>query len=105
SSGQVVLCSAAGEAPTGILQNKPTSGQSAQVRVLGATKVIASGAITRGARVATDAAGKAKTAVASSGAGITGSYVLGIALETAGGANELIDALITMEGAIPTTPA
>ena len=40
TAGKVVLCSAAGEIPLGILQNCPRLGESASVRILGVSKVV-----------------------------------------------------------------
>lgn len=112
SSGQAVSA-AAGEAAIGVLQNEPTSGQTATVQVAGIAKVKAGGNVTAGARVAADADGKAVTATLgrtnTSDAGaaadpLIGSNVMGIALE--GGANnDVIAVLLQPVGAAPTTVA
>lgn len=104
----------AGEFAIGVLQNKPAAGEAATVRVAGVTKMVAGAAVAAGARVAPDAAGKAKTAVAAtvntSDAGaasdaVTASHVLGIALEAAAADGDIISVLITHSGAAPTTAA
>lgn len=106
SSGQVVICTAAGEPAIGVLDNAPTAaGQPARV-VSGYVKVRAGGAITALDPIATDASAKAKTAVKSSGAGITGSNAMGIALESATAADQVIAAYVAPPtGAVPTTLA
>src|ERR1043166_4069125 len=78
------LCGTAGEPATGILQNKPGSGVVADVMTLGVTKAIASTAITKGAKLMTDSAGKVITAAT------TGSTVIGWALEAAAATDEVI---------------
>lgn len=103
----------AGEAAIGVLVNAPAAAAIAVVRVAGVARAIAGGAVTKGDRIAADAAGKTKTAVAgkvdTSDAGaaadpVIGSNVLGIALET-GVLDALHSILITQSGAVPTTAA
>lgn len=55
----VVLCSGATDVPIGVLQNKPASGQTARVRMLGISRVVSSGNIGFGVAIGTDANGKA----------------------------------------------
>lgn len=55
----VNVCSAATDAPSGVLQDNPTSGQQADVMAFGITKLIAGGTIAAGARIGTDANGAA----------------------------------------------
>jgi len=38
TAGQVIICAAATDVPVGVLQNKPTSGQAAEVATLGVVK-------------------------------------------------------------------
>lgn len=113
SSGQVVLAGA-GAMAIGVLQNKPKLGESAQVRTLGESKVVAGAAINPGQLVAADATGKAKVAVAAStntsDAGVAqdplvGSHVLGLALTAAAAANEIITVALLHLGAVPSTAA
>lgn len=88
SSGQIALCSVLGEVPTGILQNKPTSGQAAEVRHGGTSKAVAGAAITAGASVMVNASGKVITLAT------TGSNAIGIALESAGADGDIIEILV-----------
>lgn len=78
-SGNVILCAAATDVPLGVLQNKPTSGQAATVRVLGVTKVVSGGVIAQGAPLGTDANGLADDKAVTD----TTNYVVGIGLATA----------------------
>lgn len=55
----VDVCSAVTDKPCGVLQNKPTAGQAADVMVIGVSKVLAGGTIAAGDAVGTDATGKA----------------------------------------------
>lgn len=55
----VVVCDGATDKPIGILQNKPASGQSAKVRMIGVSKLVSSGNIGYGVDVGTDGSGKA----------------------------------------------
>src|SRR5436190_7694730 len=98
ASGNIILCSAAGERPLGILQNKPNTGENAVVRSIGVSKVVCSGAIATPNQIATDANGLAKAAsrlVAASGAA---SNVAGVLLRAAGGANEIQRMVLTPAG-------
>ena len=113
SNGAAVLAGD-GEDAVGILQNKPASGQAANVRIVGISKFVAGGAISLPNRVTSDANGKAKAAVAgrtnTSDAGastdpLIGSFVLGRLLEASGAANQVVSVLIEKSGAIPTTAA
>jgi hypothetical protein len=110
SAGKAALAGA-GEFAIGVLQNKPTAGQAATVRISGVTKMVAAGTFNPGVFVTADAASKATTATAgrtnTSDAGaaadpLIGSNVLGVALETAA-ANNVIAVALTQSGAIPTT--
>jgi hypothetical protein len=86
SNGKAAL-SGAGEQSLGVLQNDPTSGKGAAVRVMGVTKVVYGAGVTAGDKVTSDASGKAiKATAASVSAGtpepLAGSHVIGIALKT-----------------------
>jgi hypothetical protein len=114
SSGQIAAAGV-GVAVAGILQDKPGAvGRAGNVMVLGVSKWEAGAAITAGERVAADATGRCKPAVAAatdtSDAGVAadpliGSHVAGIALETASGAGIVISVLLLPMGAAPTTAA
>lgn len=84
-TGTVGLCGA-GATAIGVIQNKPVSGDAVELDCDGVTKVVAGAAITPGteARVMSDSTGRAITAAT------TGSKILGIALEAATAAGQLI---------------
>ena len=76
NSLQVILASTGGEAILGILQNKPTTGQAADIRVAGVSKaVIGSGGVTAGDLLMTATSGALITATNTN-------YGVAIALET-----------------------
>lgn len=91
SAGKAAL-SGAGELVYGILQNKPTAADRAEVMRLGVSKAVAGAAIAVGAEVASDAAGKIVTAT-------TGDRVVGIAREAAAADGNII-AIDVMSGAV-----
>ena len=107
SSGSVVVCTVAGEVSLGVLQDQPASGEVCSVQHRDVAKVIAGAAVAKYDRVTTDTTGRAITATAASvntsdaGAAsdaVNGSYVMGIALEAASGANEIIPVLLLPMG-------
>lgn len=83
----------AGAKCIGVLQNEPSTGQAASVRVMGITKAISGAAVTVGDAVASDAAGKVVTQA-------TTAVTVGVALEAAGGADEIISVLLLPGGEI-----
>lgn len=89
SATQVTTTTAATQIPLGILQNRPASGQAAEVRVnSGSTsKVVCGAAVAAGVEVMSDGSGRAITAT-------TTNEVVGIALSATSNANELLDVLI-----------
>lgn len=87
SNGKAASSTAGTAVPTGIVQDKPLSGQTAQVRVLGISKAVAGGSVTTGAAVTAGASGKVVAAA-------NGDYAVGIAL-VGGAANEIITILLT----------
>lgn len=114
ANGQAALASAAGEVCVGVLQNKPTSGQAATVRIFGVSKVVANAAVSAGALIKTSSDGEADTAsklttnTSDAGAGADagiGSDVLGIALVAAANAGEIIPVLLQQRGGVATTAA
>lgn len=113
SAGKAALAGA-GDFCIGVLQNKPEAGQPATVRILGKTKVIAGGSLSAGAKLAADANGKAKAAVAgktdtsdTGGAAdaLIGSNVVGIACEDSGADLQVVSMILVHAGAVPTTAA
>lgn len=110
SSGAVVLAATAGQAALGVLLNAPASGAVAIVRRRGTVRMLAEEAITEGVNIAVAVTtGRAKIATASSantGSGvITGSFVMGQALEESTGAGDLFLVDIHPIGAVPGTLA
>lgn len=84
--GQAGLAGA-GEAAAGVLQNKPQgTGHAATVGYSGVSNVLTGGAVTAGANVEADADGK--------GIAATAGAVLGVALGTSTGADQLIPVLL-----------
>ena len=88
---QVVLAGS-GENAIGVLQNKPTSGQAAEVECLGVTKVIAGNTITAGNNLMSDSNGKAIPHTGTNA-------VLAVALEGASAGEYVSALLITRTGA------
>lgn len=90
-SGNAVVCSGATDIPVGVLQNKPTSGQSAEIVVVGVSKVNADAALSIGALIGTSADGQADAKVAGTD---TTEYVVGRMLTATGAAAQIGTALI-----------
>lgn len=90
-SRTVTVCAATTDIPIGILQNAPTSGQAAEVCVIGHTKVNSDGVITRGTPVGTSADGQIVTYVAGTD---TTKYCIGQALVSISNAGEIGEAFV-----------
>jgi hypothetical protein len=91
SSGNVVVCSATTDVPCGVLQNNPTSGQEAEITVVGGTKIVGSASISVGALVGTTTAGKAAALTVGTD---TTKYVAGTIISAPGADGEIGTALI-----------
>lgn len=87
----VNLASTGGEVAYGILQNKPTSGQAADVGIFGITKVAAGAAFSAGAQLMTDNTGRLITRTSTN-------HCVGIALEAATAAAQIVTATIGING-------
>ncbi len=72
---------------SGVLLNKPNSGQAASMAVTGECKVVAGAAITQGVNVTTNASGRAIVAA-------SGDWTIGTAQEAAGADGEVIRVLL-----------
>ncbi len=84
SNGQVTVANAAGESVFGILQNKPTAqGVAASIMKDGVSKVVAGAAITAGALVQTNGAGRVVVVG-------SGDFVVGRALDSVGADGEIV---------------
>jgi hypothetical protein len=91
TSGQAALCSGATDKPVGVLQNTPTSGQAAEVLVVGGTKIVASASLDEGVAIGTTAAGKAGAKVVGTD---TTNYIVGQVISAAGADGEILTAVI-----------
>jgi hypothetical protein len=93
SSSQVASVASAGAEADAVLQDKPAAqGRACSIAISGVSKVVASAAITAGAAVTSNNAGRAQTAT-------TGNRVLGKALESASAAGDVIKVLLKLAGA------
>ncbi len=103
---QIELVTATGERCMGVLIYTESAAANAlcAVKVLGEALIINAGGVTAYDRIATDAAGLARTATVTSvaGAAVVGSYNLGFALETKL-TGALTRVMINHAGTIPTT--
>jgi hypothetical protein len=91
SSGVAVACAAATDIPVGVLQNAPTSGQEAEVLIVGGTKIVAGAAIGEGALVGTGSTGKAVALVAGTD---TTKYVVGTLLTESAADGNIVTAVV-----------
>lgn len=82
----VILCAAATDLPIGVLQNDPLLGQSAQVRLMGVTKLEGDAALVAGNQIGTSADGQADVKIP--GTDIT-EFICGQVLDGVGAAGEL----------------
>lgn len=85
TSTGVDLAGAATNALCGVIQNTPKSGEQADIRFLGTSKVVASGSISAGAWVTADSSGKATATTTDK------DFVIGQALEAAGADGDIIE--------------
>ena len=85
----VVTCTAATDIPIGVLQNAPTSGQEAEVLIVGGTKLSAGATIAIGNILGTTSAGAASVLTTSD----TTKFVLGTAI-SGGASADVITAVI-----------
>lgn len=93
SSGNVHPCTAVGDIPIGVLQNRPQRDETAEVMLLGITKIRAGATdLSVGALLAVDATSRAATVVA--GTTGTSSYIVGkvIAVDAADNDGALVTA-------------
>lgn len=94
ANSTVGTCSATTDTILGILQNKPGSLQAASVRIMGVSKCVASGSISAGSFVTTDATGRA----AAQGLGSTSTYQVGVALDQVTALGQVVSVLLTHPG-------
>ena len=91
SSWQAVKFAANTDLHIGVLQNAPTSGQEAEVLVVGGTKLVAGEAVAEGAVLSTTSVGKADSIAVGTA---TTQYILGTALTEVAAADEILTAVI-----------
>lgn len=91
ANNKVVVCAAVTDVPIGVLQNKPTSGQTAEVTICGITKVSGDADLSAGNQIGTSADGQA--AAYAPGTDTT-KYIVGQVIEDNGAAGGLITATI-----------
>lgn len=92
ASGEVIACAAATDKPYGVLQNTPISGATADVLIVGITKVQADAALaTPGTLIGTSADGQADAKTPGTD---TTEYVVGQTIGTAGAAGELLTVVV-----------
>ena len=94
SSGNAAAITGLTDTAIGVLQNDPTSGQEAEVLVIGGSKLVAGGAIGDGAFVGTSATGKGSALTPSGTAGASVPRFFGVALTEASAANDLFTVLV-----------
>jgi len=87
----VILCAAATDVPVGVLQNKPASGQIAEILTFGKSKIVSSASIAAGKLIGTSSAGKADAKIPGTD---TTEYVVGHVTKAASADGVLLEALI-----------
>lgn len=87
TGGKVDVFSGATDVPVGILQNKPTAGQTAEVMLLGISKVDSDAALAVGDILAGQTDGQLEVVDA-------GDYPVGLCVEASGAAGEYASAMI-----------
>lgn len=90
-AGTVTVCAATTDIPVGILQNAPTSGQNAEICVVGISKINCDAALSRGAQIGTAADGQLAAYAAGTD---TTKYNIGTVLVASGGAGEITTAMV-----------
>lgn len=89
NSSSQAAASGATSLPAGVIQAAGVAGQAAPIQCVGISKVEAGAAVTAGAKVSSNGSGQAITSVATS-------FPIGVALEDAGGAGEIIPVLLNL---------
>lgn len=89
---QVNLANTGGEAIYGILQNKPTQGQAADVGILGVSKAVAGGSFSAGAQLMTNTSGQLVTASSTN-------HRVAFAIEAATGSGQIVTVALVPQGA------
>ncbi len=90
-SGTCTVCAAATDKPVGVLQNKPTAGQAAEITVIGVTKVSSDAGLTAGNLIGTSGDGQADAKTPGTD---TTEYIVGQMLTTTGAAGVIGTAVV-----------
>ena len=90
-NNSVNVCNGATDRPVGVLQNRPKSGEAAEVVAIGVTKVQADAQLTAGLLIGTSADGQADAKTVGTD---TTEYIVGTVLQGASAAGALATALI-----------
>jgi hypothetical protein len=88
---QVNLANTGGEVTYGILQNKPTSGQAADIGIFGVTKAIAGAAFSAGAQLMTNTSAQLITRTSAN-------HCVALALEAATAAGQVVTVAVGING-------
>jgi hypothetical protein len=91
AAGKVDVCNAATDKPVGVLQNAPKAGETAELLVVGISKVDSDAALSRGDLIGTSADGQADAKTPGTD---TTEYVVGMVIEASGAAGGKATALI-----------
>ena len=95
SSGEAIACAAATDVPVGVLQNAPTSGQEAEVLIVGGTKIVAGATIATPAAIGTGATGKAVALTVTD----TTKYVVGSLITASAADGNIVTAVVNCANA------
>jgi hypothetical protein len=96
ADNKCIVCAAVTDKPIGILQNKPTSGQTAEVVCIGETKVDSDAALAAGNSIGSSA--DAQLAVYAQGTDTT-KYIIGMVIQSSGAAGEKAVAVVNCPSA------
>lgn len=91
STGKAVVCAAATDKPVGVLQNNPTSGQAAEIVVMGLTKVSSDAGLTIGNLIGTSGDGQADAKTPGTD---TTEYVVGTVITATSNAAEIATVMV-----------
>lgn len=91
STGKAVVCSNASDRPVGVLQNNPTSGQAAEITVVGLTKVSSDAGLTIGNLIGTSGDGQADAKTPGTD---TSEYVVGTVITSTSNAAEIATVMV-----------
>jgi len=94
SAGKAAAVTGTTDVAIDILQNAPTSGQEAEVLIVGGSKLVAGGAITEGAAVGTSAAGKGSALTRNAGTAATTQFVFATNLTEVSAVNEITTVVV-----------